>query len=151
MFLAFKRVALGRRINILFRLMMTMIRKNMKTLGFGAGDYAFLPMIFAHPGLSQDQLSREVRVDKSYTTRALNRLEKMELIRREPDPEQHRIKRVYPTERGMEIEAEFLAILKNLNAVLIKGLEEERVDQLRADLDQMIENMETYLAKEDEK
>ncbi len=72
--------AIGRRVSILFRLSMSHIRREMKKLGFGAGDYPFLAILFFKEGLSQDELSRQMRVDKSYTARALVKLEKMGMI-----------------------------------------------------------------------
>ena len=145
MFNEFKEKTIGRRISILFRLCMGHLRREMKALGFGAGDYAFLAAVFAHPGLSQDELSREVRVDKSYTARALARLEKLDLIQRLPDPEHHRVKRVYPTPRGREIEEEFFQILLGVHGTLTQDMDEGQVQRIRNDLDQMIHNMEMAL------
>ena len=76
---------MGRRINLLFRLTMSYLRLEMKKLGIGAGDYTFLIILFFLPGLSQDELSRLLHVDKSYTARSVARLEKMGLVERKPD------------------------------------------------------------------
>ncbi|MCG8563470.1 MAG: MarR family transcriptional regulator [Desulfobacterales bacterium] len=141
MFTTFKKGALGRRINILFRLCVGHLRREMKKLGVGMGDYAFLLSTFAQPGQSQDELSRDICVDKSYTARALSRLEKLDLIRREPDPDQYRVKRVYPTDLAMAIQGDIFDIVKTHQAILTRGMEPERVERIREDLDLMIENM----------
>ena len=76
MYAEFEKMVMGKRINILFRLSMMHIRNEMKKLGFGAGDYPFIALLFFNEGLSQDELSRQMRVDKSYTARALAKIEK---------------------------------------------------------------------------
>lgn len=95
MYEGFADASMGRRIDLLFRLSMMHIRNEMKQLGFGAGDYPFIAMLFLNEGLSQDELSRQMRVDKSYTARALAKLEKSGMMERRPDPYEHRIKRVF--------------------------------------------------------
>ncbi len=144
MFRSFKQESMGRRISILFRLCMAEIRREMKEKGFGAGDYAFLAVVFTYPGMSQGELSSEIRVDKSYTARALARLEKMGLIKRLADEKNHRIKRVFPTAAAMEIQVDFFNILKNLQATLTRGMTPEQADQTRTVLDMMIHNMDSH-------
>ncbi|MCG8533048.1 MAG: hypothetical protein MI749_20665, partial [Desulfovibrionales bacterium] len=74
------------------------------------------------------------------------RLEKMDLILRRPDPEQHRVKRVYPTPRGREIEGEFFQILLGIQGILTRDMTPEQIERVQGDLDQMIHNMEGAVA-----
>lgn len=98
--------------------------------------------------MSQDELSRRMRVDKSYTARALAKLEKMEMIERKPDPEEHRIKRVFAGKKAKAIETEFFDMLKEFNQILGQGIDPDHLVILREGLDQMIENTENSLGLE---
>lgn len=130
----------ARRINMLFRLTMTHLRTEMKKIGIGAGDYTFLIIPFFRPGLSQDEISRLVHMDKSYTARAVARLEKMGLLERRPDPDQYRIKRVFLTQRCLDMEDEIFGVLKGWHNILVKDIDSRELKIIRDGLDKMMEN-----------
>ncbi len=132
--------AMGRRINLLFRLTMSHMRIEMKKLGVGAGDYTFLIVLFFLPGSSQDELSRHIHVDKSYTARAVARLEKMGLVERRADPDEHRIKRVFLTQKSLDMEDAFFQVMKNWNNTLVKDIPPGELKILRKGMDKMMEN-----------
>ena len=148
MYKEFALASMGKRINMLFRLSMMNVRNEMKKLGFGAGDYAFIAMLLVREGLSQDELSRKMRMDKSYTARALAKLEKAGMVERRPDPEEHRIKRVFIGEKTREIESDFLNILVNWQKIITKDIKEDDLETVRSGMDKMITNAEAYLGLE---
>jgi len=141
--------SMGKRVNILFRLCMMNIRNEMKKLGFGAGDYAFLVFLFLNEGVSQDELSRLMRVDKSYTARALAKFEKSGIVERRPDPNEHRIKRVFIGPKAREIETEFFEMLTNWNNILVKDIHTDDLAIVRTGMDRMIKNAEASLGLEE--
>jgi len=143
--------SLGKRVNDLFRLSMMYFRNEMKKIGFGAGDYAFIALLFVKGGLSQDELSKLMRVDKSYTARALAKLEKIGMVERRPDPEEHRIKRVCIGAKAREIESDFFNILRNWHDTIAKGIEPDHLDLFRTMMDKMISNAEVHLGLEENK
>ena len=136
----FAEQAMGRRINLLFRLTMRYLRLELKKLGIGAGDYPFLAILFFMPGLSQDELSRQMHVDKSYTARAIAKLEKMGLAERRPDPENHRIKRVFLTRKAKDMEPETLSVFENWHQTLIRDIDPDHLVIIRDGMDKMMEN-----------
>ena len=145
MYKKFAEDSVGKRIHILFRLSMMNVRAEMKRLGFGAGDYAFLVALFLDEGLSQDELSRRMRVDKSYTARALAKLEKAGMVERRPDPEKHRIKRVFLGKKALDNKLNFFNILQDWHKTLVKDIDKDDLDIIRTGIDKMITNAETFL------
>ncbi len=145
---SFVEKSVGKRIHLLYRLTMMNIRNEMKKLGFGAGDYGFLAMLYIQDGLSQDEISRLMRVDKSYTARAIAKLEKSGMVVRRPDPDEHRIRRVFLGEKAFEIEPQFIGALKKWHETLIKGVDPNELDIVIRVLDQMQENAEDHLELE---
>lgn len=148
MYETFVNEAMGRKVNVLFRLCMIHLREEMKKMGFGAGDYPFLAVLFLKEGVSQDELSRYMRVDKSYTARALAKLEKMGMVERHPDPDEHRIKRVFLSQKSRQIETQFFKMLKKWHGTLIQDINPEHLAIVQAGMDQMIENAEDFLGLE---
>ncbi|MCP4023159.1 MAG: winged helix-turn-helix transcriptional regulator [Desulfobacteraceae bacterium] len=145
MYKEFAQVSLGRRIHLLFRLSMTHLRQEIGEIGFGAGDYVFLAHLFVQDGISQDELSQRMRVDKSYTARVLAKLEKEGFVKRRPDPSAYRVKQVFLGPKAHEIETIFFNILENWNTTLSKDIPEDRLEELRDDLDTLIKNAEESL------
>jgi DNA-binding MarR family transcriptional regulator len=149
MFSAFASESVGRRINLLFRLSMMHLRNEMKKMGVGAGDYAILFILYMEDGLSQNELSRRLRVDKSYTARAVAHLEKMGMVKRKPDPHEHRIKRVFLGNNGRDMESDFFKVAKTWHQTLVKDIDPEDLAVIRAGMDKMMANAETALGLED--
>ena len=149
MFKSFAVESVGRRINLLFRLSMMHLRKEMKKMGVGPGDYAILPILYLQDGLSQNELSEQMRVDKSNTARAVAKLEKMGMVERKPDPHEHRVKRIYLGPKALEMEADFLNVLKEWHSVLVKDIDPKDLNVIKRGLDRMMKNAEVSLSLED--
>ena len=145
----FANEAMGKRINFLFRLSMRHIRGEMKKIGVGPSDYSFLFILFFREGLSQDEMSKAMYVDKSYTARAIARLEKMGLVERRPDPEEYRVKRIFLKEKARGMEDDIFSVLINWQNVLVKDIDPEDVEIIRNGLDKMLENARSALGCDD--
>jgi DNA-binding MarR family transcriptional regulator len=148
MFKKFAPESVGRRLNFLFRISKQHLRQEMKKLGVGEGDYAFIVILFVIDGLSQDELSRQMRVDKSYTARAVAKLEKMGMLERRPDPDEHRVKRVFLTKKARDMELDIFNIAKGWHDTLVKDIDPEDLAVIQAGLDKMIENGQSALGLE---
>jgi DNA-binding MarR family transcriptional regulator len=122
------------------RLSMLFVGREMSRLGFGPGQFFFLAELYRNEGLSQDELSRRVGVDKSNTSRALARLEKYGLIRRENASDNHRVKKIYLEPKAHEIKKEFINIQYKWNAELLNGFSDKKKTELLAALKNITEN-----------
>jgi DNA-binding MarR family transcriptional regulator len=96
--------------------------REMSLLGFGPGQFFFLAELFRNEGLTQDELSRRVGVDKSNTSRALAKLERYGLVRRERDKDNHRVRRVFLQPAAHAVKLSFFDIQARWNSHLMNGL-----------------------------
>jgi len=126
------------------RLSTLFVGREMSRLGFGPGHFFFLAELFRNEGISQDELSFRVGVDKSNTSRALAKLEKFDFIRREPDPENHRIRRIYLKPRAYTVRDALAKIQTRWNAELLNGLSEKEKANLLSGLKEMARNAAGY-------
>ncbi|MCG8684251.1 MAG: MarR family transcriptional regulator [Desulfobacterales bacterium] len=149
MYEQFASEAIGKRVNFLFRITMRHIRGEMKKIGIGASDYSFIFILFFKEGLSQDEMSKIMYVDKSYTARALARLEKLGMVERRPDPDEHRVKRVYLCEKARDLEDDIFRVLMDWQQVLVKDIEHDEFKIIRDGLDKMLDNARSALGYED--
>jgi DNA-binding MarR family transcriptional regulator len=71
-----------------------------REIGVSAGTWFSLALLVREDGISQGELSQRFEVDPSRVTRLAKKLEREGLLRRERDPEDQRVVRMYLTEKG---------------------------------------------------
>lgn len=99
-----------------------------RELNLQKGQFMFLMRICEHPGISQQSLSHLISVEKSTTTKALQKLEKDGYILREKSSEDSRITLVRPTEKGLEVYSELARYELYLLKELSKKMSDEEYD-----------------------
>jgi len=125
------------------RLSTRFVGGEMSRMGFGPGQFFLLSELYAEEGLSQDELSQRVGVDKSNTSRALVKLEKFDLIKREIDPQNHKVKKVYLRGKALKVRNEFKKIQRQWNTKLLKGFTKKEKAALIVSLIKIANNAET--------
>ncbi len=124
------------------RLSTRFVGGEMSRMGFGPGQFFLLSELYIEEGLSQDELSQRVGVDKSNTSRALVKLEKFGLIQRKNDPKNHKVKKVYLRSKAHRVRKEFKEIQQQWNAELLKGFTKKEKAALIASLIKIANNAE---------
>jgi DNA-binding MarR family transcriptional regulator len=117
----------------------------MSRMGFGPGQFFLLSELFAEEGLSQDELSRRVGVDKSNISRALAKLERYGLVERKSDPQNHRVKKVFLKPNAHIIRNKIREIQGQWNNELLNGLTKKEKAALFSGLRRIAENAEAAL------
>ena len=74
-----------------------------KELHLHKGQYMFLTRICEKPGINQIDLSNLLKVDKTTTTKVIQKLIKAGYINKKKDDIDKRMWRLYPKEKGLEI------------------------------------------------
>ena len=74
-----------------------------REMGISAGTWFTLALLAREDGMSQGELSQRFDVDPSRVTRLATRLEREGLLRRERDRGDHRVVRMYLTEKGRSL------------------------------------------------
>ena len=118
--------SLMRRINVISRCATSY--KSERLSGELSGcHHPFVTYLSRNPGTSQDAIARHLCLNKSTVARTLSYLEEHSYVRREVDPEDKRITRVYPTEKMLGALPEVKALAKEWNALISEGLSEEEI------------------------
>lgn len=66
-------------------------------------EFVFLGIVVESPGITQQQIVRQIGADKSIVSRNLNRLEKKKMVCRKPNKEFNHGYYCESTEKGMEV------------------------------------------------
>lgn len=91
----------------------------------GCGQQFFLLRINCTPGISQYELAVEGYYDKGTTARAVKKLEELEYIYRCIDEKDHRITRLYVSEKGKPLINIIEQMLQEWRDALMQGFQED--------------------------
>ena len=113
------------------------------------GHYAFALAICREPGRSQEELARELCINKSTVARNLNCLEERGYILRNPLPNDKRQFAVYPTEKMLNVLPEIRSASMEWMTLLSEGIPQDELDifdsvleRMQARAREIIENQE---------
>ncbi|HIT09591.1 MAG TPA: MarR family transcriptional regulator [Candidatus Merdivicinus faecavium] len=113
-------------------------------LGLNGGQYIYITCACRSPGISQEQMARQILVNKSNVCRQLAQLEQNGFIRREPDTKDRRVLRVYPTEKAEKALPLIQRVLADWRDYLTDGFTEQERETLDALLERVLERAAAY-------
>jgi DNA-binding MarR family transcriptional regulator len=135
----------GSVINYLGRLFARALERRIQRYGLHPGQLPALAALWEREGISQAELCRIVQVEQPTMANTLNRMERDNLIRRRPDPQDRRRALVFLTERARALEADVTAEARRVNAIAIGTLSPEEQAELERLLDKLTGNLEREL------
>lgn len=119
------REPIGKYISQLYRKGGTQISKEISTFGIGQGQLMFLTQLYKQDGISQEELTEILRIDKGTTARAIKKLEEENLVTRIKDEQDRRAYKVYLTDKAKSIESNIFEILREWDEKIVTNLTEE--------------------------
>ena len=134
-----------RNINLISRCAHAYRSDSLEGSGLGASHYFYVLQICAAPGISQEQLAKNLYINKSSVTRASAALEENGFVERRTAEEDKRIIRVYPTARAEEILPEVRKSAHAWNQFLLSDLEEEERQRFLETLDRVTLKAQSYI------
>ena len=91
----------GRYISIFDRLMKMYYDRGLSEFGIGWGQQFYVESIYDHPGVSPQELSQWIHVDKATLTKSIKRLTEIGYVRVSVDERDRRVKHLYLTEKAV--------------------------------------------------
>jgi DNA-binding MarR family transcriptional regulator len=90
-----------------------------------SGTYPFLLMLKSNEGISQNQISKELNVDKALSARAIKRLISLGYIKKEENEEDIRSYKLYLTDKARSVIADIIEELNKWIDIITEGLTEQ--------------------------
>lgn len=94
-----------------------------------------------HDGATQSELARVTRMKAPTISVALRNMENEGLVKRVSDGDDQRVTHVYITEKGRKVDEENLTRLKQVDAIMMKGISDDEAEAMLATLYKMRENL----------
>ena len=102
----------------------------LRSIGLNKRIFATLMMLSEQEGVNQTELGNAIGIPGYATTRTLDTLEEMGLVKRCPDPNSRRAHRIYLTNQGKAIVKKLPPLVQRVNSDFLAALEEEERLQL---------------------
>lgn len=134
--------SIGRIITILSRNIQQELKEVVEPFGITVGEEPYFMELVHEDGLTQDELTSRVNVDKSATARVVKALEEKGYLKREIDDADRRNKRLYLTEEARAKYELLVDELQQYNLKLTEGWTEEQYDLVYHCLQMMQSNYE---------
>ena len=115
-----------------------------REMGVSAGTWFSLALLSKKDGISQGELSQSFEVDPSRITRLAKRLEREGLLRRERDAEDHRVVRMYLTEKGRGLIEDLSERRERFDRRIGAVLSPEELEELRRMLGVLADSAEDW-------
>lgn len=109
-------------------------------LDVGHGPRNFLAALFCREGMTQDELSESLMMDKTTTARAVKKLLQAGYIIRKRDERDHRYFHLYLTDKAQALAPLIWETRARWTAVLSRGFTEEEKEQIYSFLQRAADN-----------
>ncbi len=132
---------LGKYISIIYRYAMMHANRLLKPFNISSGQLGFLMVIFDHNGLSQEELSEYLSIDKSTTAKAVKSLEENGYIIRRVSEKDRRAYNLYTTDKAISTKKAIRKLAFDWdNNVLLKGFGQQEKELVYDLLKRMAQN-----------
>ncbi len=113
-------------------------------LGLTDAQYPYVLKVCRHPGITQDELSRQLCIHKSNVARQVASLERNGFLSRSEDPSDRRIRHLYPTETAIAQLSEIKEVLGVWNRYVMADFSDEEFAMLESLLERMCKRARRY-------
>lgn len=119
-----------REIGMIARVLDSISNIEFKSFDLTKGQYLYLVRICEHPGIIQEKLAEMIKVDRTTAARAIQKLEANDFIERKDDPDNLKIKKLFPSEKGRTVYPYIKRENDYSDEVALSGLSEAEKDIL---------------------
>lgn len=121
---------LGKHISLIYRFSQIFFNLELKKYNLGSGQYIFLVNLFENNGITQEQLSDIVKIDKATTARAVAKLVKENYVFRKINTQDKRAYNLYTTDKAESLKSTLYEILDSWNKIMLDNLNSEERETL---------------------
>jgi Transcriptional regulators len=133
--------------NSIYRCTQVYIDKKFEKFNLTIGTYPYILVLNKNGGISQNEISRELNVDKAMSARTVKKLIELGYIRKEENQEDTRAYKLYITDKAKNIIPELIEILDGWADILVQGNDKETIETSLDFLESVLENGKRYRKK----
>ena len=131
-----------REIGMIARALDSISNIEFKELELTKGQYLYLVRICENPGIIQEKVAEIIKVDRSTAARAIKKLEMNGFIEKKDDLHNKKIKKLFPTEKGIKLYPFIKRENDYSNTVALEGFSDNEVETIFDLLQRVRKNVE---------
>lgn len=131
-----------REIGMIARALDSISNIEFKEFDLTKGQYLYLVRVCENPGIIQEKLAEMIKVDRTTAARAIKKLETNDFIEKRADPQNKKIKKLFPTEKGNQVYPFIKKEHDYSNKVALAGFSEEEMETIFNLLQRVRKNIE---------
>jgi DNA-binding MarR family transcriptional regulator len=132
---------LGRMVFRIGRLHARRADQMMDEIGLYRGQGMLLKYLSRFDGQTHSEIAEKLEISPAAVTKVIKRLEEQHYLKRQPDPKDERISRVFIQPEGLKTIEEINRLFQQLDDVTFLGFSEDELEQLRGFLNRIQENL----------
>ena len=136
-------------INLVSRSAEVFREEKLKDCGIRGCQSKYVLMIANTPGVSQEDISRSLFVNKSNVARQISNLEQKGFVKKLENDKDRRAVLLYPTQKLMDILPRVREVLAEWRTLVTEGFTEEEKAELQRLSEKMVENAGRFMAGQD--
>lgn len=117
--------SIGRLVSILYRQSQQYINCALKRLNVSSSEFIFMMALYNNEGISQENLSELLQINKAATARGIKSLEQKGFVYRIIDEKDRRAYKVYTTDKGKSCKEKMYTVRKGWTDLMAEGMDEE--------------------------
>ena len=129
-----------RQIGTIARALDSIANIEFKEMQLNRGQYLYLVRIKENPGIISDHLAGMLNVDRTTTARSIKKLEQNQLIKKENDAKNKKIKHLFVTELGKKLAERIEKENAYSNEIVLTGLDQKQRRELAGLLQKVEQN-----------
>lgn len=134
--------SIGRFMSILHRQSQIYMNSVLKDFEITSAEYSFLLYLYRNDGVTQEELSTYLYIDKSATARAIKSLEEKGYVIRNKDSVDKRFNHVCLTDKANKYREEIRQRIFHWSEFLTEDLDQETLENLYTILENMVKKVE---------
>ena len=128
---------------MIYRYSQIFLNSSLANYELGSGQYIFLISLFSNKGISQEELSSLVKIDKATTAKAIKKLVEKGYVSRITNQADKRVYELNLTEKAELCKDDLYKILDDWNSMMLDDFSAEEKEQLFS----LIKKVENNLSK----
>lgn len=142
--------ALIKYVNTISRITQSYTDEAMVKLNLTSGTYPFLLVLYRKEGINQNEISRELNVDKAMSARSIKKLIDLQYIEKKEDEKDSRAYKLYLTEKGRAIVPEIKKEIQQWIKIITTDLSKDEAVLLEELLSRVLSNAKKHKEKVEE-
>ncbi|WP_291571757.1 MarR family winged helix-turn-helix transcriptional regulator [Clostridium sp. UBA4548] len=134
-------------VNTISRITQSYTDEVMVKLNLTSGTYPFLLVLYRKEGINQNEISRELNVDKAMSARSIKKLIDLEYIEKKEDEKDSRAYKLYLTEKGRAIVPEIKKEIQQWIKIITKDFSKDEEALLEELLSKVLSNAKKHKEK----